>query len=64
MFRNSVSKYGKDVALGVKRNGEWVTWTYEDYWHDVTRAARGFLRLGLERQGGYSIDNNLVLVLA
>ena len=29
-----------DVALGVKRNGEWVTWTYEDYWHEVRRAAR------------------------
>ena len=40
MFRNSVSRYGKDAALGVKRGGRWVTWTYEDYWHEVRRAAR------------------------
>ena len=40
MFRNSLSKFGKDAALGVKRNGEWVTWTYEDYWRDARRAAR------------------------
>ena len=40
MFRNSLSKYGRDAALGVKRNGEWVTWTYEDYWCDARRAAR------------------------
>ena len=59
MFRNSLSKFGKDTALGVKRNGEWVTWTYEDYWRDARRAARD-----VHAQADSSIDTCPIFLTA
>ena len=42
-------------SLRVERNGEWVTWTFEQYYADVTTAAKSLIKLGLERSHGVCI---------
>ena len=42
-------------AVAVKRNGEWVSWTYEEYFAASRAAARGLLAAGLQRQKGVGI---------
>ena len=41
--------------MAVKRNGEWISWTYEEYFAASRAAARGLLAVGLERQRGVGI---------
>lgn len=43
------------VALAVKRNGEWVKWTYQEYYDSVRSAAKSFIKLGLEPCHGVGI---------
>lgn len=33
------------VALGVKRNGDWVKWTYKGYYDSVCTAAKAFIKV-------------------
>lgn len=33
------------VALSVKRNGEWVKWTYQEYYDAVRCAAKSFIKV-------------------
>ena len=33
------------VALAVKRNGEWVKWTYSEYYESVRSAAKSFIKV-------------------
>ena len=41
--------------MGVKRDGEWVTWNWVEYQRDARNTAKGFLACGLERQCGVGI---------
>ena len=43
------------IALKVKRNGEWKTWTYERYVREVELAARGFIHVGMSRHRSVAI---------
>lgn len=43
------------AALAVKRNGEWVKWTYAEYYESIQAAAKSFIKLGLERFHGVGI---------
>lgn len=43
------------IALGVKRNGHWQTWTYEQYYNDIITAAKSFIKLGLQPFHGVGI---------
>ena len=43
------------IALKVKRNGDWKTWTYERYLREVQLAARGFIHVGLVRHHSVAI---------
>ncbi|XP_019854410.1 PREDICTED: long-chain-fatty-acid--CoA ligase ACSBG2-like [Amphimedon queenslandica] len=54
-FRSTVLKHGSRPALRVKRDGRWITWTYEQYYADATRAAKSMIRLGLEQHYGVGI---------
>ena len=54
-FRNTVSRYGSRPALRVKRDGKWVTWSYEQYHAEATRAAKSMIRLGLQEHHGVGI---------
>lgn len=43
------------VALGVKRNGDWVKWTYKEYYDSVCTAGKAFIKLGLKPFHGVGI---------
>ncbi len=47
-FERWANKGPKKTALAVKREGEWVKWTYEEYRRDVLFAAKAFIHLGLD----------------
>ena len=36
------------AALKIFRSGEWKTWSYSDYYNDITCVANAFVHLGLE----------------
>ncbi len=54
-FKRVCKKYAFKPALRVKRNGEWMTWTFKDYYTDVTKGAKSLVRLGLERFHGVCV---------
>ena len=55
VFKKVVKKYPSKPALRVKRNGEWVTWTFKQYYLDVARGAKSMIRLGLEPHNGVCV---------
>ncbi len=50
VLRATTRRYPKRVALKIKREGNWVTWTYEEYLKDVEVCARALIALGFERR--------------
>ncbi|KAG8516429.1 Long-chain-fatty-acid--CoA ligase ACSBG1 [Galemys pyrenaicus] len=55
MFQEALAKYGQLSALGVKRQGRWERISYAQYYLLARKAARGFLKLGLERAHSVAI---------
>jgi len=58
MFRNTVQKSPHLPAIGVKRDKkqpEYTMWTYKQYYDDVWKAAKSFIKLGLEPYHGVGI---------
>lgn len=55
MFERTVQKMPSHTALGVKRGEGWITWTYQQFYQDVRRAAKAFIKLGLEPFHGVGI---------
>ncbi|XP_064424952.1 long-chain-fatty-acid--CoA ligase ACSBG2-like [Latimeria chalumnae] len=55
MFVETVKSNGNLAALGVKEEGRWQTISYKEYYEKCRRAAKGFLKLGLERYHGVGI---------
>ena len=49
MMKNTVEKHGDNLALRVKREDEWLEWTYQDYWNEARIVAKAFIKLGLQR---------------
>ncbi|XP_031812628.1 long-chain-fatty-acid--CoA ligase ACSBG1 isoform X1 [Sarcophilus harrisii] len=49
VFLESLEKYGNLNALSSKRDGKWERITYSQYYLLSRKAAKGFLKLGLER---------------
>ncbi|XP_027696348.1 long-chain-fatty-acid--CoA ligase ACSBG1 isoform X5 [Vombatus ursinus] len=49
VFLESLEKYGNLTALSSKRDGKWERITYSQYYLLSRKAAKGFLKLGLER---------------
>ena len=43
------------LPLRAERDGQWVTWTYQQYYTEVAAAAKSMIRLGLERFHGVCI---------
>ncbi|XP_033749841.1 long-chain-fatty-acid--CoA ligase ACSBG2-like isoform X2 [Pecten maximus] len=54
-FERTVQKMPNQPALGVKRGGQWKKWTYQQYYSDVQRAAKSFIKLGLQPFHGVGI---------
>ncbi|XP_071117767.1 long-chain-fatty-acid--CoA ligase ACSBG2-like isoform X2 [Haliotis cracherodii] len=55
LLRQVAQKIPNNTALAVKRNGEWVQWTYRQYYADICRTAKAFIKLGLEPGSGVGI---------
>ncbi|KAM8784031.1 long-chain-fatty-acid--CoA ligase ACSBG1 isoform 2-T2 [Rhynchonycteris naso] len=55
MFCEALDKYGDLHALGFKRQGSWEHITYSQYYLLARKAAKGFLKLGLERAHSVAI---------
>ncbi|KAM4807909.1 long-chain-fatty-acid--CoA ligase ACSBG2 [Rhinophrynus dorsalis] len=54
-FQETVSKYGDYVALASKQGDQWSKMTYKQYYEQCRAAAKGFIKLGLERYHGVGI---------
>ena len=48
MLNNTVDRCPNNIALAVKRNDEWVKWTYTQYLEDIKTVAKAFIKLGLK----------------
>ena len=55
VFKRVARKYNTKVALRVKRDHEWIQWTYREYYTDVAKAAKSLIRLGLEPHHGVCV---------
>ncbi|XP_009578031.1 PREDICTED: long-chain-fatty-acid--CoA ligase ACSBG2 [Fulmarus glacialis] len=55
LFQEVVSKYGDYYALASKKGGQWIKLTYKMYYDECWKAAKSFLKLGLERFHGVCI---------
>lgn len=55
MFLETVESYGDYPALASKKDGQWVTVTWRQYYEQCRAAAKSFLKLGLERFHGVGI---------
>jgi len=55
MLKAAAKKCPDHPAMCVKRNGEWVTWTYQQYLKDVETASAAFIKLGLEARCSVAI---------
>ncbi|MCB9730397.1 MAG: AMP-binding protein [Deltaproteobacteria bacterium] len=51
----TANKYGDRAAMAVKRNGQWVKTSWNEYRAAARRAARAFIHLGVEPKTGVSI---------
>jgi len=54
-LENTVARCPDRIALAVKRNDEWINWTYKEYQDDCKSAAKAFIKLGLKRFHGVGI---------
>lgn len=48
-FENQVKRIPDNFAMSVKRNNQWINWTYDQYFKESQIVAKAFLKLGLER---------------
>jgi len=48
MLNNTAKRCPDNIAMAVKRNDEWVKWTYAQYLEDVKTVAKAFIKLGLK----------------
>ncbi|XP_056140333.1 long-chain-fatty-acid--CoA ligase ACSBG2-like [Lampris incognitus] len=55
MFLETVKAWGDHAALASKKEGQWVTQTWRQYYEQCRAAAKSFLKLGLERYHGVGI---------
>ncbi|XP_068576803.1 long-chain-fatty-acid--CoA ligase ACSBG2-like isoform X2 [Cebidichthys violaceus] len=55
LFLETVETYGDHPALASKKEGQWVTLTWRQYYEQCRAAAKSFLKLGLERYHGVGI---------
>ncbi|XP_024860843.1 long-chain-fatty-acid--CoA ligase ACSBG2-like isoform X2 [Kryptolebias marmoratus] len=55
MFLETVERHGDHAALMSKKDGQWATLTWRQYYEECRAAAKSFLKLGLERFHGVGI---------
>ncbi|KAM9096685.1 long-chain-fatty-acid--CoA ligase ACSBG2 isoform X1 [Sarcophilus harrisii] len=53
--KEAVVRYGQYMALGSKKKDRWHMLSYTEYYYECRKAAKSFLKLGLERFHGVGI---------
>ena len=48
MIQETVRRCPDRLALTVKREGRWVSWTYQQYEAEIVTVAKAFIKLGLK----------------
>jgi long-chain-fatty-acid--CoA ligase ACSBG len=48
VFQATVKAHGDKVALNVKREGQWKSWTWKQYFADVLQFGRALMHIGLQ----------------
>lgn len=46
MLKHAAERDPEKVALGVKRDGEWIEWNYQKYYQESRTVAKAFIKLG------------------
>ncbi|KAF1790591.1 AMP-binding, conserved site [Phytophthora cactorum] len=54
-FQNTLAKYGSANALHYKKDGEWASYSFQNYYDKCCQFAKSLLHVGLERYQGVSI---------
>ena len=49
------SNSSKLIAMKVKRDDKWISWTYAKYYNDIKTVSRAFIQLGLESRHSVAI---------
>ncbi len=55
LFARTAATHARRPALGAKRGGQWVTWTWAEHRQQVLRFARALLALGVQPRQGLAI---------
>lgn len=63
MFKETVEAYGDHRALASKKEGEWVTLTWREYYQQCRAAAKSFLKVCLSRDSLGMYIYSLVVIL-
>ncbi|CAB4060694.1 ACSBG [Lepeophtheirus salmonis] len=58
LLQNIAENYPDVVAFKIKRDEEWISWTYEQYLKEVNTVAKSFIHLGLHRHHSVAILGN------
>ena len=53
--QDTLARVPTRTALGVKRDGVWQTWTYQQYINEIETVAKAFIKLGLKRSHAVGI---------
>lgn len=48
VLKRVARRFPSKPALRVKRGGEWITWTWKEYYTDIAYAAKSMIRVGVE----------------
>lgn len=63
MFRRTVERFPDHNAMQIRRNGEWVKYTFTDYYSNARTLAKAFKALGLERGHGVGILGKCIRII-
>mmetsp|Transcript_8502 Transcript_8502/g.14678 ORF Transcript_8502/g.14678 Transcript_8502/m.14678 type:complete len:906 (+) Transcript_8502:132-2849(+) len=55
LLKLAVAKKGDKVALRQEVNGEWKSWTWKQYYDEITQFAKSLVQLGFERHAAVNI---------
>ncbi|ESO92499.1 hypothetical protein LOTGIDRAFT_120433, partial [Lottia gigantea] len=55
LLQTTAERIPNNAAICVKRNDTWLRWTYKQYYDDSCRAAKSFIKAGLEPYHGVGI---------
>ena len=62
MIQETVRRCPDRLALTVKREGSWVSWTYQQYEAEIVTVAKAFIKLGLKPHHSVGILGKVLML--